>query len=64
MREPDSSSPRTYEEVIGERLRDNRRKWEKREVQTGYKENLFHHEDSQALEQVTQRGCASLSLEG
>lgn len=28
-----------------------------REIQTKYKMNLFHH-DSQAMEKVTQRGCA------
>lgn len=37
---------------------------EKREVQTGCKETLFHHENSQALEQVDQRGCASSVLGG
>lgn len=28
------------------------------EVQTGYKEKLFHREGSQAVEQVVQGGCA------
>lgn len=54
MREPHSSSPRTYDEVIGGRLRDNRHKLNKERFKL---ENLFHREDSQALEQVIQRLC-------
>lgn len=32
-----------------------------KEIQTGYKENLFPHEDSQALDQVSQGGPTVLS---
>jgi len=35
-----------------------------REVHTGYKDNLFPHEDSEAVEYVAQRDCAVCSLEG
>lgn len=35
----------------------------KQEVLTGYKEKHFHHEDSQALEQVAQRGY-TISIHG
>lgn len=35
---------------------------ETREIQTECKEKLFHHKDSNAVEQVAQRGCAASSL--
>lgn len=34
----------------------------KGEVQTGYEENIFCHEDSQAFEQVTPKGCEASIL--
>lgn len=33
-------------------------------VQTGYEENIFCHEDNQAFEQLTPRGCAASILRG
>lgn len=37
---------------------------ETREIQTQYQESLFCHDDSQAVEQVDQRGCAGSVLGG
>lgn len=47
---------RLFPAVYSERTRDKGHKL-KEEVQTGYMENLFHPEDSQARLQVAQRGC-------
>lgn len=48
--------------VYGGRTSDKRHKL-KQEIQTAYKEKLFHCNDSYAVEQVAQRGCAASSLE-
>lgn len=68
------AAPHTYEEVIekikpwsplevpGKRTRDDRHKL-KKEVQTRYKEKLFHPEDSQAWSRLLRDVVQSLSLE-
>ena len=37
---------------------------ERREIQAGYQESLFHHDDGQAVEQVVHRTCAFSVLGG
>lgn len=48
--------------VYGGRTSDKRHKL-KKEIQAEYKEKHFHHNDSHAVGQVAQRGCAASSLE-
>lgn len=38
--------------------------WETRKIQTRYWESHFHHDKSQAVEQLAQRGCAGSVLAG
>jgi len=45
------------------RMSDNS-KSRQTEAQVGYLERLSHHEDSQAVEQVAQRGCVISILGG
>lgn len=39
-------------------------KAETREIQAGYKKQLFPHEDKQTVEEVIQRGCEGLIARG
>ena len=49
--------------VCGGRTRDNGQKLKQGKLcARGYKEKLFHHENSEAVEEGTQRGCATSSL--
>lgn len=55
---PARGSSRLYDTMVdGERVRNNECKL-KLDIYTGYKENLFPYEDSQAVTLVSQRGGA------
>lgn len=48
--------------MMKERTKCNGRKLKKRAAQTSYKKKLVLHEECQAVEQVSQRGCAVFVL--
>lgn len=54
---------RLFAAVPGGKMRDNEHKLKKRDIQTGYKENLCSHEDREALEQAAWQGQTISILE-